>query len=470
MSLLWNKIQNFAIRPSMPQDEAERFRLLNVSSFFWLTFAFTVAFTNLLHPAYLLLGLGSAAIIALPLVLSWYGLHRLSKRVFVLLYYVLGIVLAFLVGEGCLFEWGMLILPSAAYLLSDNPRPAWVYLLFGFVGVTTIMAIYAFTEPVLGGVEMPLYPYFFKLILCTFMLFMIASFRRELERHMKIIKKQNYQLCEKQDFIQAKNEELKQANKKLDRQKAALAKLNEDLKNFTSLASHDMKEPLRTIASFSKILSRKMNKDDENKALFHFIEDAAKRMNNLLESLLQYAHAGVDSTPPEAVDLNGVLEKVKLNLYQCAGQKNAQIVAGNLPEINAHPTFCFQLFQNLLANGIKYSRPDVTPELHVWAETSPKHLILYFEDNGIGISEKDAALVFKPFARLHTAAEYEGSGIGLATCQRIVQRYNGSISLTSELGAGTCFKVELPRSIVLEKEKKEQSTGFEHHRKLAVSV
>lgn len=456
MQKYWKKICNFGINKEMEQEDLERFRLLNLASFFWATFAlsmwiWSIPLGNLYISATALAGF---FVTLVPPFLSYFGKKSLSKISFVGIYTAACLIIPLFFGPKSLFEWGILVIPSSAYLLSNKKRPNWYFVVFGFVLISSVFLIYENVSPLAGEfIEIRAYPYVFTLSMCAFVFFMVATFKKELARKMKIILKQNKELSSSQEIIQHQNSELLLANQALDRQQIKLEKLNHELKQFASLASHDMKEPLRTISAFSKILSRKMGDDVGNRELFHFIEDAAKRMNELLEGLLEYAHAGQEAKPPEEVDLNSILQQVRLNYFQKIETRGAEIDAAPLPIIVAHKAFCLQLFQNLIGNAIKYTAPERNPKLQISCTLDADFIHISFTDNGIGIAKADLQAIFKPFTRLHSASEFEGSGIGLATCQRIVMNYDGKLSVESVVGQGSCFIVRLPITMLVDKTK-----------------
>lgn len=220
--------------------------------------------------------------------------------------------------------------------------------------------------------------------------------------------------------------------------------MNQELQQFASMASHDMKEPLRTISSFATLLERKVKDRPDTHEYLHFIKDATKRMNNLLEDLISYARAGRETSEITKVDLNHVLVLVKNNLYTLMATKEATIEAEVLPIINGHQTPFIQMFQNIISNGIKYQSGHHQPIINIRCKTLGQYHRISISDNGIGMSEEYLEQIFQPFTRLHSHQNYEGTGIGLAICQRITTRYGGKVWAESELGKGTIFFLELP--------------------------
>ncbi len=236
-----------------------------------------------------------------------------------------------------------------------------------------------------------------------------------------------------------------------------LANMNAELASFNYVASHDLQEPLRKIQGFSK---RIMDKDgeklsDTTKDYFNRIQAAAKRMQNLIESLINFSRTNIEEIKFEKTDLNLTLTEVKSVLNDLLIKKNAVIDAQALPKLNAVPLQMHQMFLNIIGNSLKYSKPDVALLINITAEKvsidgSGENIELNgtfwkiaFTDNGIGFEQEYETRIFEVFQRLHGRTEYEGTGIGLAICKKIAQAHNGAISATAELGVGATFTVYL---------------------------
>lgn len=226
-----------------------------------------------------------------------------------------------------------------------------------------------------------------------------------------------------------------------------LEKKNLKLKQFSSVASHDMREPLRMICSFSQVLKRFNHDqlDDKGKECLGFIEDASKRMMTMLDDLLQYARVGMTEQAKDSVCLNNVLSLVQNNLGLRIRETNAEIKVTSLPCVRGHQTFFLQIFQNLIANSLKFSKQNEVPKIDIIYKEMPKEHLFAVRDNGIGMEQSDANGIFKAFRRLHSRREYEGSGLGLATCSELIEAMNGRIWVTSELGVGSVFYISLPK-------------------------
>jgi signal transduction histidine kinase len=251
------------------------------------------------------------------------------------------------------------------------------------------------------------------------------------------------------------SEKLYESELQLKEYAIKLEKSNQELTDFANIASHDMKAPVRNILSFAQLFERR-NKDkfDERDAeYFGFIKTNANQCIKLIESLLNYSKADKNIGEPSELDVFDAVVSAQNNLTAIIDERNAMIKIDDLPTIEAHPMLISQLFQNLINNGIKYNQ-SAQPSIHIWSEISATEgLVFAVKDNGIGIPEKHKQDVFAMFRRLHSASEYEGSGIGLAFCKRIVETYEGRMWLESEVGVGSTFFFTLPKAKVLAKKK-----------------
>lgn len=226
----------------------------------------------------------------------------------------------------------------------------------------------------------------------------------------------------------------------------ALGRANEDLHQFAYSVSHDLREPLRMLAAYSQMLQRNCASalNAEAKEYLGFIAEGAVRMDELLADLLAYIRAA-DAVPAvaEPVPASEVLGKAIANLSSAIRDSEAQISAEPLPRLLVEEIHLLQLFQNLLGNAMKY-RGESAPEIRVWAASQGAYCKISVEDNGIGIPRKYSEQIFGVFKRLHSRAEYPGTGIGLSICQKIVERYGGHIWVESEPGKGSTFCFTLP--------------------------
>ena len=215
---------------------------------------------------------------------------------------------------------------------------------------------------------------------------------------------------------------------------------NKELEQFTYIASHDLQEPLNTIISFVKLIKENSeDKFNETEADFlQYIHEASIRMKGLIKGLLDYGRLG-KKAQSKKMNLNLLVKSVCYDLDSLIQKSNAKITLGELPTMYAYETELRLLFQNLISNAIKFMDPDKMPEIHIDAEKEKSHWRFSVKDNGIGIDAKYKEKVFIIFQRLHSQTKYEGTGIGLAHCRKIVELHNGDIGVDSEVGKGSTF-------------------------------
>jgi PAS domain S-box-containing protein len=240
--------------------------------------------------------------------------------------------------------------------------------------------------------------------------------------------------------------------RELTRTNEALRRSNEDLNQFAYAASHDLQEPLRMVALYSQIIQKRYAErlDSEAQELFGFVVGGARRMEMLLKDLLTYSQTSSSSEgPAQPVECEAAIQKVMLNLQAAIVQNDARVTWDPLPTVHAHEIRLVQLLQNLIGNAIKYRSADA-PLIHVSAERRVGDWLFSVQDNGIGIEPEYSQQVFGIFKRLH-GHTYAGTGIGLAICQRIVERYGGRIWVESKPGAGSRFCFTIPPADVAAK-------------------
>ncbi|EDM34253.1 histidine kinase sensor protein [Pedobacter sp. BAL39] len=215
---------------------------------------------------------------------------------------------------------------------------------------------------------------------------------------------------------------------------------NKELEQFVYIASHDLQEPLLTVRNFVDLLKDEYGSVfDENAELYlTFINQSTERMRNLIKGLLDYSRLG-GNQPKKQIDLNAIIDGVRHDLYTQIESSGARIFCQELPLIRGHETAIRQLFQNLLSNSLKFRKVGVPPEIHISAQQDGEFWKFEVRDNGIGIEERFTEKIFAIFQRLHSHSEYEGHGIGLSHCKKIVEMHSGEIYVKSLIGEGSCF-------------------------------
>ncbi|MGE5659439.1 MAG: PAS domain S-box protein [Actinomycetota bacterium] len=263
----------------------------------------------------------------------------------------------------------------------------------------------------------------------------------------KQVQKRTQELLQANALLQAEIAERIEAEQQLGKITLDLKRSNQELEQFAYIASHDLQEPLRAVIGYTQLLEQEYKDALEEEALeyLEFIVDGAKRMQRLIQDLLIYSRVGTRTQEFSATDCNAILQEVLKNLQVAIAEKMAKIDVDHLPIVIADATQLMQLWQNLIGNALKFCR-NQAPEVHIWAELHNTEWLFSIRDNGIGIKPEYFERIFIIFKRLHTRTEFEGTGIGLALCQKIVERHGGRIWLESEMGVGTTFFFTLPVS------------------------
>ncbi len=240
--------------------------------------------------------------------------------------------------------------------------------------------------------------------------------------------------------------ERKQAEEKLKEIIEELERSNYELQQFAYITSHDLQEPLRTIASYTQLIERRYrNKlDDDADEFIDFIVEAAVRMKNMIQGLLYYSRVGTKGGELKSTNTEELLGIVLYNLNAAIKENNVTVTHDKLPVVVADESQLIQLFQNLISNAIKFKKDDECPIIHISAYKGKNEYIFSVADNGIGIEPQYFNRIFEVFKRLHTSVEYEGTGIGLSISKRIIERHGGKMWVESESGNGSTFYFTIP--------------------------
>jgi light-regulated signal transduction histidine kinase (bacteriophytochrome) len=252
-------------------------------------------------------------------------------------------------------------------------------------------------------------------------------------------------------------EKVKELNHKLLENIERLENANRDLDRFAFMASHDLQEPLRKMLMFSDRLSHKYSEvlDAEGQMYIRRIQLAGERMQALIKDILLFSKTTIEKPVFVSSNLNEILSEVLNEMEHAITEKNAIIDLQSLPTLLVNPVLMRPLFHNLISNALKYSRKDVQPLVRVYSEFSAtesngkgdsksRYCRIYVEDNGIGFEQKYSEQIFGMFKRLHLHSEFEGTGIGLALCKKIVEEHNGFITARSKVNEGSVFIISLP--------------------------
>lgn len=240
--------------------------------------------------------------------------------------------------------------------------------------------------------------------------------------------------------------ERKLAEEARARATAELARSNAELEQFAYVASHDLQEPLRMVSAYVQLLERRYKQriDEQADKYIYYAVDGAKRMEALIAALLEYSRAGRAELELEWVDTGELVDQLKSTFKATIDEARATVTSDRLPTIRSDEGLLTRVFQNLLGNALKFRRKDAPPSVHLSAERQDGDWVFSVRDNGIGIDAAYRDRIFVIFQRLHTRAEYPGTGIGLAISKRVVERLGGHMWFESEPGAGSTFHFSLP--------------------------
>lgn len=280
------------------------------------------------------------------------------------------------------------------------------------------------------------------MLLCFFLIsvFILSSLKVEYESRMKLIE-------ELRDSL----EKLNRTKEELEQKSQDLARSNVELEQFAYAVSHDLKEPLLAIAINLTLLKKryKGKLGSEGETFITETIDEAKQMQTLISDMLSYSRVGNSAKPFVLTDCNDILNRVLTNLRIPLEQSDAVVTHDILPEVMADPIQLSQLLQNLIGNAIKF-HDDNKPLIHISAKRKEREWIFSVSDNGIGIPAEYTEKIFEMFQRLHNKKEYPGTGIGLATCKKIVERHGGHIWVESNSNRGSTFYFTIPDRLISE--------------------
>ncbi len=237
-------------------------------------------------------------------------------------------------------------------------------------------------------------------------------------------------------------------NRQLQASVDTVTRKNKEMEQFTYIASHDLQEPLRTVSNFSDYIMDNygQNLDEIGHQSIQFIQEATERMQQLIKGLLDYSQIG-SKAEQNLVDCNQLLKNIQSDLSAVISDTNASFQLSLLPEIEAYEIELRLLFQNLISNAIKFRKINTAPKVSIWAEEQEEYWKFAVQDNGIGIADKHKEKIFVIFQRLHDRETYEGTGIGLAHCRKIVELHGGKIFIDSEFHEGSIFYFTIKKDI-----------------------
>ncbi len=281
---------------------------------------------------------------------------------------------------------------------------------------------------------------------------LLAEKNEQIRIQNEQLEKANRSRAATNQLLEDKNQQLEIMNEQVSLQNIKLENSNEDLKQFAYVASHDLREPLRMIGSYTTLLKKRNQHlfDDSANEFMGFITDAIGRMDKLLIDLLEYSRVNTQPLTYDMVSTSDIFEIVAATFAAKTKDLGAEIIVdyNGLPTLKASKTRMTQLFQNLVANALKFTDPERPAIVALSCKEEEDSYVFAVSDNGIGISKENQTKIFDMFRRLHTRTEYEGSGIGLSTVKKIVDKHQGEIWVESEVGVGSTFFIRMPKKMI----------------------
>jgi len=365
----------------------------------------------------------------------------------------------------------MLIIPLLAYMLVNKKSGiTWSILLIIYSIALFILEIFdiflTFNNITIKKTYFelvnttPNYHFVVSFLLFIFVLFAVYVFQQKQEDTINDLEEKSKTLSKQKTILEVQKNALEQQKNTLEKQKqeleikeAALRKSNEELELYARITSHDFKQPLRSITSFSQLLKRHMKKqsliDETASEYLDYIEYSSTNMNNLINDLLTYARLGNEADNNfQETDFNYLMKMVCKNLSLLIREKNITISYENLPEsLSVTQTKITQVLQNIISNAIKFKHAERPCCIKIVAEDCSDHWQFAISDNGIGIQEEYFSKIFDLFRKLHSPKEYQGTGIGLSICKVVIEQHKGKIWLESKYGFGTTFFFTISKNL-----------------------
>lgn len=446
---------NTGITSELSLSEKRAIRFINFSLLFGLTFCICSFCVNLL-----IMGKKESL---LPLFFSFlFGIGFYYQRkhyfeltkLFALSIAIIGVIISCWVFGLKGYPYFMFLLTiSVGMVFYPQKKQQFKLLILHLVCLAFTLGMTPYITPILE-VPLPLtfglLTFLFVLLLLFFIIYTYTNenqnFENQTNQLVLSLQQQKTQIEQQSIDLQISNHQLQKEIAEKNVIQAQLETANEKLKRFTYVASHDLKEPLRSIGGFSTLLERELQEElnESSEQYLHFIKGGVKRMATLLDDLLAYSRINNDiNLRKEAIDLNQLISDIKRNLNHLIKKNEGTILTETLPIIQGIPTQINQLFQNIISNGLKFKGTE-NPIIHISYKEKKGAYIFAIKDNGIGIEESQQSKIFTAFHRVDKS-KYEGSGIGLATCEKVVENHQGKIWLASELGKGTTFYFSLAK-------------------------
>ncbi len=426
---MFNKLRIFiqqvlkiGLTPSIPKNQANRIQITNALVIIGFPLITLNLIANLIQQdtTGIALCIVWFFLVSIVVFLNKKGLHRWTYTYIVLLFTIMTDVVHIALGRNAVVSPMFIVATLFVILFFDKRREIVGYITFIILNYIAVHYAYThFEELNRPTVHADIHIYFvFSIIIIMTVL-------------MRVLNENKNRIAETEQLLEIVNHK------------------NQQLEKFAYITSHDLKEPVRNIASFSELLQRKMkdNPDQTTQEYLMFIKSSAIQLNGLLDSVMDFIQLSSNQTITiEALDMNLVIGKTMANLQNKIRQQDAIIHHPKLPTLQGNSKQLIILLQQLIDNAIKFNTNQPPVVRIEWKETETE-FIFSVEDNGIGIQETYFKQIFEPFKKLHNKAVYDGSGVGLAICERIITQHQGKIWVVSEENKGTTFYFSLPKQV-----------------------
>lgn len=427
MKKLWEQISSIGITPGIDISESKRISFVNRIVAVLCLFVFSSIIINLVLHSFLFVPVLSIALAVLFSIYLWNvrGYFLFSKVLLMLSILGLLTYMCLKAGRGSGIEFYFLSVTVLPVIIFGSYPRVFVY---QFLCILCLVFIRFETDVHPNAVEPEIYKVFYvvnSFYSALLIILAIIFFRNTNEKHER-------QLTTQKNVIEANNNRLEDMNKELD--------------SFTYSVSHDLRAPLRTINGFSRIIKEKYADaiDDEGRELLDYMMSNARKMNDLINDLLEFSRSGKLEIKAVRVDMNELVQEAYNEIDKQEIKSRTSFNVHPLPIVQADPVLMKQVFINLLSNALKYSASRERPEIEVGAKLENNHVTFYIKDNGVGFDPGQSGRLFNVFQRLHSDSEYEGTGVGLAIVRSVVSRHGGKVWAEAQPGKGAIFYFTLP--------------------------
>jgi len=438
------KLRSLGTTENMDLLEKKRIIMQNdISIWVIFTLFFIYIETIIINPSILSLvqTLGFQLIVAIPIFLNYIGKTNLARWVCILSLSAFTFLMVLVLGKHVRMEFTYFSYAITAVIFFPHYKHRLIAISFislCFLGGEYYLFYYPTPNADSASNTIGIIVFIVTQVIIIVTMFRFDMVSQEVEKQFQKLL----------NVIEKKNQRLAQDQTQIQKQTKSMDSANADLEKFDYLTAQDLKNPLRNITGFIQLIQRNL-KDHPDKNIHEYLtfaSSSAKQMHQLIEDILSFSTLEDGELVLENIDLNDIVKQSIQNINNFIQQKNATIGFDNLPILKGNTVQMTLLFQNLIQNGIKYNNEDA-PKVEISYTSLANAHVIKISDNGIGIDKEDHQKIFEMFQRLHNSQEYKGTGIGLATCMKIIQHHQGKIQVESEIGSGSSFIIQFPKKV-----------------------